>query len=155
MVGYHLGKTTNPSGLPLYNHNIKVENSVLFYNYRNTGTLGYYGEVYGDVTLSGDCTIKNGQTLFIPTGCSLTVNGTLDNQGTIYSKGALTANQITGNTVTKDKVDLNGTSYKTWAEATAALAGSEEPVNIITLLDDETATSTPPKPCIITGDGKR
>lgn len=147
-------KTTNPSGLPLYNHNIKVENSVLFYNYRNTGTLGYYGEVYGDVTLSGDCTIKNGQTLFIPTGCSLTVNGTLDNQGTIYSKGALTANQITGNTVTKDKVDLNGTSYKTWAEATAALAGSEEPVNIITLLDDETATSTPPKPCIITGDGK-
>ena len=83
---------------PLYNHNIKVENSVLFYNYRNTGTLGYYGEVYGDVTLSGDCTIKNGQTLFIPTGCSLTVNGTLDNQGTIYSKGALTANQITGNT---------------------------------------------------------
>lgn len=148
-------KTTNPSGLPLYNHNIKVENSVLFYNYRNTGTLGYYGEVYGDVTLSGDCTIKNGQTLFIPTGCSLTVNGTLDNQGTIYSKGALTANQITGNTVTKDKVDLNGTSYKTWAEATAALAGSEEPVNIITLLDDETATSTPPKPCIITGDGKR
>ena len=106
------------------------------------------------MTLSGDCTIKNGQTLFIPTGCSLTVNGTLDNQGTIYSKGALTANQITGNTVTKDKVDLNGTSYKTWAEATAALAGSEEPVNIITLLDDETATSTPPKPCIITGDGK-
>ena len=105
-------KTTNPSGLPLYNHNIKVENSVLFYNYRNTGTLGYYGEVYGDVTLSGDCTIKNGQTLFIPTGCSLTVNGTLDNQGTIYSKGALTANQITGNTVTKDKVDLNRTSYK-------------------------------------------
>ena len=89
-------KTTNPSGLPLYNHNIKVENSVLFYNYRNTGTLGYYGEVYGDVTLSGDCTIKNGQTIFIPTGCSLTVNGTLDNQGTIYSKGALTANQITG-----------------------------------------------------------
>lgn len=147
-------KTTNPSGLPLYNHNIKVENSVLFYNYRNTGTLGYYGEVYGDVTLSGDCTIKNGQTLFIPTGCSLTVNGTLDNQGTIYSKGALTANQITGNTVTKDKVDLNGTSYKTWAEATVALAGSEEPINIITLLDDETATSTPPKPCIITGDGK-
>lgn len=147
-------KTTNPSGLPLYNHNIKVENSVLFYNYRNTGTLGYYGEVYGDVTLSGDCTIKNGQTIFIPTGCSLTVNGTLDNQGTIYSKGALTANQITGNTVTKDKVDLNGTSYKTWAEATAALAGSEEPINIITLLDDETATSTPPKPCIITGDGK-
>ena len=117
MVGYHLGKNDQSFRFTLYNHNIKVENSVLFYNYRNTGTLGYYGEVYGDVTLSGDCTIKNGQTLFIPTGCSLTVNGTLDNQGTIYSKGALTANQITGNTVTKDKVDLNGTSYKTWAEA--------------------------------------
>ncbi len=58
---------TNLPVLPLYNHNIKVENTFCS---TTTGTpwthLGYYGEVYGDVTLSGDCEpSKNGQTLFI------------------------------------------------------------------------------------------
>jgi uncharacterized protein YjdB len=63
------------------------------------------GTVYGDVTLPGDLTVENGETLTVPDGSTLTVpsgtkitnNGTITNDGTVINNGAISGNAITGN----------------------------------------------------------
>ncbi|MCL2080741.1 MAG: S-layer homology domain-containing protein [Oscillospiraceae bacterium] len=65
--------------------------------------VGDTGTVYGNVTLKGELTIEDGQTLTVPDGASLTVPSgvTLTNNGTINSRsGGITGEEnISGNDV--------------------------------------------------------
>ena len=63
---------------------------------------GNSGQVYGNVTLAGNLTIANGQTLTVPNGSTLTIpqgvtltnNGAVTNQGTIENYGTISGNNV-------------------------------------------------------------
>jgi predicted outer membrane repeat protein len=93
------------------------------------------GTVYGNVTLPGDLTVENGETLTVPSGSSLTVpsgtsltnSGTITNNGTINNNGAIAGSgTITGSgtivvpTVKVSKVTItNSASVYTYKAADA------------------------------------
>lgn len=117
---------------------------------------GSNGQVYGEVTLTKDLTLTNGQTLNIPEGSSLTVpdsmnlnaaSGTLTNDGTLTILGTVTGTINGDGAVVRDSLETDsvasyGSLYYSTLDVAIKAANSADGGGTVTLLEDATL-STP------------